>query len=207
MTLPQPGAGPTGAGSKREAVLRLMSASAFLIFFQAYLVAPLIPSLSIEFHASTDFLGMLVPAYMLPYGISTLFYGPISDRFGRKPVILALLGLMVVTTAGVATAHTAPQMMIWRLLGGAITEESYQSPWLFSGIFFLMNNAAGPGMDIRCGGRRHGFRVNPRGFFESHHRLALGVPYNSRFRCSRSGFAIRLRQFLERNRCTSVKPR
>ena len=121
MTLPQPGAGPTGAGSKREAVLHVMAAAAFLVFFQAYLVAPLIPALSVEFHASTDFLGLLVPAYMLPYGISTLFYGPISDRFGRKPVILTLLGLMVVTMAGVATAHTAVQMMGWRLLGGAIT--------------------------------------------------------------------------------------
>jgi len=121
MTLPQPGAGPTGAGSKREAVLHVMAAAAFLVFFQAYLVAPLIPALSVEFHASTDFLGLLVPAYMLPYGISTLFYGPISDRFGRKPVILTLLGLMVVTMAGVATAITAVQMMVWRLLGGAIT--------------------------------------------------------------------------------------
>jgi predicted MFS family arabinose efflux permease len=98
-----------------------MAAASFLVFFQAYLVAPLIPSLSIEFHASTDFLGLLVPAYMLPYGISTLFYGPISDRFGRKAVILTLLGLTVVMVAGMATAHTVPQMMVWRLLGGAIT--------------------------------------------------------------------------------------
>jgi len=122
MTSPQSAASPTGvSGSKREAVLQVMAAASFLVFFQAYLVAPLIPSLSVEFHASTDLLGMLVPAYMLPYGISTLFYGPISDRFGRKPVILTLLGLMVVMIAGVATANTVPQMMVWRLLGGAIT--------------------------------------------------------------------------------------
>lgn len=122
MTSPQSAASPTGvSGSKREAVLHVMAAASFLVFFQAYLVAPLIPSLSVEFHASTDLLGMLVPAYMLPYGISTLFYGPISDRFGRKAVILTLLGLMVVTVAGVATANTVVQMMVWRLLGGAIT--------------------------------------------------------------------------------------
>jgi predicted MFS family arabinose efflux permease len=119
MSYPEAVASPRGdSGSKREAVLRVMSAAAFLIFFQAYLVAPLIPTLSIQFHESTDFLGMLVPAYMLPYGISTLFYGPISDRVGRKPIILTLLGLMVVTIAGVATAYTASQMLIWRLLGG-----------------------------------------------------------------------------------------
>lgn len=119
---PEVGASPTGDYvSKREAVLHVMAAVAFLVLLQAYLVAPLIPSLSIEFHASTDFLGMLVPAYMLPYGISTLFYGPISDRFGRTAVFLTLLGLMVVMIAGVATANTIPQMIVWRLLGGAIT--------------------------------------------------------------------------------------
>ncbi len=119
MSYPEAVASPGGdSGSKREAVLRVMSAASFLIFFQAYLVAPLIPTLSIQFHESTDFLGMLVPAYMLPYGISTLFYGPISDRVGRKPIILALMGLMVVTIAGAATAYTASQLLIWRLLGG-----------------------------------------------------------------------------------------
>jgi predicted MFS family arabinose efflux permease len=109
------------SNTKREAVLRVLSVAAFLIFFQAYLVAPLIPSLSLEFHSSTDFLGMLVPAFMLPYGISTLFYGPLSDRIGRKPVIVTLLAMMVITIAGVATSHTATQMLVWRLLGGITT--------------------------------------------------------------------------------------
>src|SRR3984885_9083275 len=108
-------------GLPREALLRILSASAFLVFFQSYLVAPLIPALAVELRASTNLLGMLVPAYMLPYGISTLFYGPLSDRVGRKPVILTLLVMMVVTTAGVATAHTAYQMLAWRLLGGIVT--------------------------------------------------------------------------------------
>ena len=107
--------------ARREALLRILSAAAFLIFFQAYLVAPLIPALAVEFHASTNLLGMLVPAYMLPYGISTLFYGPLSDRVGRKRVILTLLVMMVVTTAGVATTRTAHQMLAWRLLGGIVT--------------------------------------------------------------------------------------
>ena len=106
---------------QREALLRILSAAAFLVFFQTYLVAPLIPALAVEFHASTNLLGMLVPAYMLPYGISTLFYGPLSDRVGRKPVILTLLVMMVVTTVGVATAGTAHQMLAWRLLGGIAT--------------------------------------------------------------------------------------
>ena len=63
----------TQRGSERESLLRILSAAAFLVFFQAYLVAPLVPALALEFHVSVTHLGFLVPAYMLPYGISTLF--------------------------------------------------------------------------------------------------------------------------------------
>ncbi len=96
----------------------MLSAAVFLIFFQSYLVAPLIPAFAVEFHASPTLLGMLIPAYMLPYGISTLFYGPLSDHVGRRQVILPLLAFMVVTIAGAATVHTIKQMLVWRVLGG-----------------------------------------------------------------------------------------
>jgi DHA1 family 2-module integral membrane pump EmrD-like MFS transporter len=30
----------------------------------------------------------VMAAYLLTYGVSQLFYGPLSDRVGRRPVIL-----------------------------------------------------------------------------------------------------------------------
>ena len=207
---PEVGASPTGDYvSKREAVLHVMAAASFLVFFQAYLVAPLIPSLSIEFHASTDFLGMLVPAYMLPYGISTLFYGPISDRFGRKAVILTLLGLMVVMIAGVATANTVPQMMVWRLLGGAITGGTVPIALALLGDIFPYEQRGRPlGWIFGVRGWRHGLRLNPRSLSESYHRLAQGVPHHRRSHRSRSGLR-HSPSTLSRgpNRRPSIKPR
>lgn len=108
----------TQSDSERESLLRILSAEAFLVSFRAYLVAPLVPALLLEFHASVTQMGFLVPAYMLLYGISTLFYGPLSDRVGRRPVILCLLGMAAATIAGVATAHTIHQLLVWRVAAG-----------------------------------------------------------------------------------------
>jgi DHA1 family bicyclomycin/chloramphenicol resistance-like MFS transporter len=48
--------------------------------------------------------------------------GPLSDRFGRRPVLLAGLGLMVIASAGCIFAETLPQLIAARFfqaLGGA----------------------------------------------------------------------------------------
>jgi len=103
---------------QRERLLRVLSAATFLIFFQAYMVAPLIPRLSSVFAVSGQTIGLIVPAYMIPYGISTLFYGLLSDRLGRRRIMLASLLAFVALTALTATAQSASQMILWRLVTG-----------------------------------------------------------------------------------------
>jgi len=103
---------------RREHLLWVLSAATFLIFFQAYMVAPLIPRLSVVFGVSSQAIGLIVPAYMIPYGLSTLFYGLLSDRLGRLPIMLASLVAFVVLTAITATSRSAEAMITWRLLTG-----------------------------------------------------------------------------------------
>ncbi|BBX88024.1 hypothetical protein MAUB_58970 [Mycolicibacterium aubagnense] len=87
-----------------------MAAATFLIFFQAFMVAPLIPQLAHEFGSSTDLLGLAVPAYLVPYGAMTLLWGPLSDRIGRKRVILGSAAGFVVLTALTALADGPPHV-------------------------------------------------------------------------------------------------
>lgn len=102
----------------RERLVRLLSAATFLIFFQAYMVAPLIPRLSDLFGVSPQQIALLVPAFMIPYGVSTLFYGLLSDRLGRRRIMLASLVAFVVLTALTATAQSPSQMVAWRFVTG-----------------------------------------------------------------------------------------
>ena len=105
-------------GDQRERLLRVLSAATFLIFFQAYMVAPLIPRLAAVFAVSGQTIGLIVPAYMIPYGVSTLFYGLLSDRLGRRRIMLASLLAFVILTALTATAQSATQLILWRLATG-----------------------------------------------------------------------------------------
>src|SRR5215510_11440762 len=98
---------------QRERLLRALSAATFLIFFQAYMVAPLIPHLATVFAVSAETIGLIVPAYMIPYGVSTLFYGLLSDRLGRRRIMLASFLVFILLTALTATAQTALPLIWW----------------------------------------------------------------------------------------------
>ena len=51
-----------------ERLVRLLSAATFFIFFRAYMGAPLIPRLAGAFQTTEQTLGLIVPAYLIPYG-------------------------------------------------------------------------------------------------------------------------------------------
>ena len=103
---------------ERERLLRTLAAVTFLVFFQAYMVAPLIARLALDFRVPIQRLGLIVTAYLIPYGVSTLLYGLLADRVGRRRVLLASLTAFVVLTAATSTARSFSQLLVWRLLTG-----------------------------------------------------------------------------------------
>ena len=103
---------------RREKLLWILCLAAAIIFFQGYMIAPLIPRLSEVFDVPEQKIGLIVPAYMIAYGISTLFYGLLSDWLGRGKLIRFSLIAFILLTALTATAQSANEMILWRLLTG-----------------------------------------------------------------------------------------
>jgi predicted MFS family arabinose efflux permease len=87
-------------------------------FFQAYMVAPIIPMFSAVFHSPLQEVALIVPAYLIPYGVSTLIYGLLADRFGMRRVILASLAVFSLLTALTAMSRSIEQVIVWRMLTG-----------------------------------------------------------------------------------------
>lgn len=103
---------------QRERLLRVLSVATFIIFFQAFMIAPIIPRLAVEFGVAPTVVGYVVPAYLIPYGMGTLLYGLIADRFGLWRVMATSLAAFAVLTVLTATARSIDAIVIWRVLTG-----------------------------------------------------------------------------------------
>jgi DHA1 family bicyclomycin/chloramphenicol resistance-like MFS transporter len=87
-----------------------------------YMLVPALPVLATTFGRDISIAQMTVSLYMVGLAFSQIIMGPLSDRFGRRPVLLGGLGLMAIASVGCVFAETLPQLIAARFLqalGGA----------------------------------------------------------------------------------------
>jgi len=77
---------------------------------------PSLPSIGAYFGATVSQTQLTLSAFMAGFAVATLFYGALSDRFGRRPVLLAGMTLFAVASFGCMTAETIHQLIGWRFL-------------------------------------------------------------------------------------------
>ena len=63
----------------------------------------------------------VMAAYLLTYGVSQLVYGPLSDRVGRRPVILVGMSIFMVATVIAITTHSLTVLIAASALQGVGT--------------------------------------------------------------------------------------
>lgn len=82
------------------------------------LYLPALPALAEGFGASMAQAQYTLSALLLAFGVSQLIWGPLSDRFGRKPILLAGLSLYTLAAVGAAWADSIQLLITWRILQG-----------------------------------------------------------------------------------------
>lgn len=78
-----------------------------------------IPTIAEGFGSSYTVTQLTVSAYLLSFASAQLIVGPLSDRFGRKPVLYGGLLLFGLASAGAAMANSIEMLIVARLLQGA----------------------------------------------------------------------------------------
>ena len=81
-----------------------------------HLIIPALPDTARSLGVSAGTIQLTITLYLIGLAIGQLLYGPVSDRFGRRPVLLA--GLALFTLAGLATtaAPNAWTLVIARIV-------------------------------------------------------------------------------------------
>lgn len=68
--------------------------------------------------ASPSEVGLTMSAFMLSLAVAPLVYGPVSDRVGRKPVVVFGLALFVIASLACTAARSLPMLLICRFIQG-----------------------------------------------------------------------------------------
>ena len=61
---------------------------------------------------------LTISSYLIGFAVGQLIYGPLSDRYGRRPVLLAAVALYLASTLACAAAQSVDLLIAARLLQG-----------------------------------------------------------------------------------------
>lgn len=82
------------------------------------LYLPALPVITSNFGAPMVHAQLTLTALLLAFGVSQLVWGPLSDRFGRRPILLIGLGAYVLAAIGSTLAPSMTALIVWRAVQG-----------------------------------------------------------------------------------------
>jgi MFS transporter, DHA1 family, multidrug resistance protein len=129
--------------------LALIAMATGIGFCALHMVVPALPVLARAFDSGAAQVQLVLTLYFLGIAGGQLIYGPVSDRFGRRPVLIAGLGLFLCGTVLCGAAPSLPMLIAGRVaqaagacagivLGRAIIRDVYGRDASARGIAIVM---------------------------------------------------------------------
>lgn len=106
------------AARATQRALWLLIGGIFVVSLDSRVITPLLPAIAEEFDSSIGRAGLIVTAYLLPYGLFQLIYGPVADRIGRVRVISVAMGAFALGCILCAIAPSLQVLVVMRFLTG-----------------------------------------------------------------------------------------
>src|SRR5262249_4017191 len=100
---------------RRPPSLSLIAAATGLGFCALHMIVPALPVLVRGFESTAAEVQLVLTLYFLGIAGGQLVYGPVSDRFGRRPVLIAGLVLFLAGTVLCGVAPTLPLLIAGRV--------------------------------------------------------------------------------------------
>ncbi len=115
-------------GQVKQKILGASGLIVFIALLSAFiplstdLYLPALPGMSAYFGTSADRINLTLTAFFIFYALGTLVWGPLSDHYGRKPVLIAGMGLYVIASAFCTLMWTVDGLVLCRIfqaIGGS----------------------------------------------------------------------------------------
>ena len=169
---------------KKNTIVLILGLAGFVVMADNWVVSPILPAISKDLNIDVTRAGLLISAYMIPFGLFQLVFGPLADRYGKRQVINTSLVFFTIATALTATGVGLTDLAVYRALTGIFAasvmpismaligdifpmQERQSAIGTFMGIAFL-----GQGLSMAIGGSVAYF-LNWRGVFFGYTILAL----------------------------------
>lgn len=102
----------------RPAPLLLLVLLAALAPLSMDAVLPSLPALGQALHVGARDAQQVITAFMVGFSIGQIVWGPLADRFGRRPVLLACLVAFATCNVGIVLSSSLQAILLWRALAG-----------------------------------------------------------------------------------------
>lgn len=119
--MPPTSAEPAAAhrGMSYREFVALLAACMSLNALSIDVMIPALPHIASEFAlAGANLQQAVIAIYVAGMGVSQLVYGPLADRYGRRPVLLAGLAIYVLASAAAASASSFAALLLARTVQG-----------------------------------------------------------------------------------------
>ncbi|MBI2869586.1 MAG: MFS transporter [Chloroflexi bacterium] len=121
------------------AIAAILTATGFCVFTAIGLVAALLVDMSAEFGVSVAALGQLAALSAFVWAASAPAIGPLSDRLGRKLILLIGLATLAVSMSGYGLSPNIATLVIFSIISGVGCSMVGPSVVAFAGDYFARN--------------------------------------------------------------------
>ncbi|GEK97460.1 Bcr/CflA family drug resistance efflux transporter [Gluconobacter kanchanaburiensis NBRC 103587] len=100
-------------------VLAILSVLMGFASISTDLYLPAMPTMVRDLRTTVGTIDLTVSGYLIGFSIGQLFWGPVSDRYGRRLPVASGLVLFVIGSGGCALAGSGESLIIWRMIQAA----------------------------------------------------------------------------------------
>lgn len=96
---------------------RLLAYLAFLSAFAPLstdMYLPALPQLTMELGTISALSSLTISSFLLLFALSMILWGSLSDKYGRKPILLIGIGLYIISSVTLASAESIVTLLFWR---------------------------------------------------------------------------------------------